>query len=206
MQISQHWEKVYKDKATTEVSWYQPHAALSLRLIQDMDLPTTAAIIDVGGGASILVDDLLTNGYKKITVLDISRNALIAARARLCSRAADVRWIEANIIQANLPPNNYDLWHDRAVFHFLIEPEDRQKYVHMVQNAVKPAGLVIIATFAEDGPTTCSGLPVRRYSAEELYAEFGEPFTLLRHMKESHQTPGGAEQKFVYCIFRKSTS
>jgi 2-polyprenyl-3-methyl-5-hydroxy-6-metoxy-1,4-benzoquinol methylase len=205
MQLSKHWEKVYKEKATTEVSWYQPHAALSLKLIQELDIPTTAAIIDIGGGASILVDDLLARNYQNITVLDISRNALRAARARLCARSENVRWLETNILQANLPPNNYDLWHDRAVFHFLLEAEDRQKYVRLVQNAVKPGGLAIMATFAEDGPTMCSGLPVRRYSAEELDAEFGESFTLLRHEKESHQTPAGSEQKFVYCVFRKTS-
>ena len=205
MQLSKHWEKVYKEKATTEVSWYQPHAALSLKLIQELDIPTKAAIIDIGGGASILVDDLVADDYKNITVLDISRNALRAARARLCSRAEGVRWIQTNILNAILPPKNYDLWHDRAVFHFLTDLEDRQKYVRLVQNAVKPGGLAIIATFAEDGPTMCSGLPVRRYSAEELYAEFKESFTLLRHEKESHQTPAGKEQKFVYCVFRKTS-
>lgn len=204
MQTSKHWERVYESKPTTKVSWYQPHANLSIRLIQEKGIPSTAAIIDVGGGASVLVDDLLAKHYKNITVLDISRAALRAARARLCSRAEDVRWLEANVLRANLPPDNYELWHDRAVFHFLMNPEDRQQYVQMVQKAVKPGGLVIVATFAEDGPETCSGLPVRRYSAEKLYREFDKSFTLLHQEKESHRTPDGSEQKYVYCVLSKT--
>ncbi|MDP3813676.1 class I SAM-dependent methyltransferase [Pseudomonas sp.] len=203
MQPKEHWEQVYSSKAVDEVSWFQEHAALSLKLIRDAGVPLTASIIDVGGGASTLVDDLLANGYGNVTVLDLSGAALAAAKHRLGARAADVQWLEANIIEAELGSNAYDVWHDRAVFHFLTSAEERHAYVRAVLRAVKPGGLVIVATFAEDGPSKCSGLPVMRYDAQELHAEFGEPFVLLGHEKESHYTPGGNEQKFVYCFCRK---
>lgn len=203
MQSKDHWENVYTTKAADEVSWFQEHAALSLKLIQEAGLPLTASIIDVGGGASTLVDDLLASGYENVTVLDLSGAALATAKARLGARAADVQWLDANILDAELGLNTYDLWHDRAVFHFLTSEQERCAYVRAVLRAVKPGGLVIVATFAEDGPSKCSGLPVMRYDAKELHAEFGETFVLLGHEKESHHTPGGNEQKFVYCFCRK---
>lgn len=206
MQSKEHWEKVYSTKAVDEVSWFQEHAELSLKLIKNADIPRAASIIDVGGGASTLVDDLLANGYENITVLDLSAAALAKAKARLGDRATSVQWIEANVIEAVLPAQAYDVWHDRAVFHFLTTPDERHAYVQAVLRAVKPGGLVIVATFAEDGPTKCSGLPVMRYNADELHAEFGEPFLLLGHEKEAHRTPGGNEQKFVYCFCRKVAS
>lgn len=205
MQSKAHWEHVYATKAVTAVSWFQEHAELSLRLIRDAGIPLTASIIDVGGGASTLVDDLLAEGYENITVLDLSGAALAAAKARLAGRACGVQWLEANVIDAALGAQAYDVWHDRAVFHFLTTAQERRAYVGAVLRAVKPGGLVIVATFAEDGPTQCSGLPVMRYGANELHAEFGEPFLLLGHEKESHHTPGGNEQKFVYCFCRKVT-
>jgi 2-polyprenyl-3-methyl-5-hydroxy-6-metoxy-1,4-benzoquinol methylase len=203
VQSKDHWENVYTTKAADEVSWFQEHAALSLKLIQEAGVPLTASIIDVGGGASTLVDDLLASGYENVTVLDLSGAALATAKARLGGRAADVQWLDANILDAELGLNTYDLWHDRAVFHFLTSEQERCAYVRAVLRAVKPGGLVIVATFAEDGPSKCSGLPVMRYDAKELHAEFGEPFVLLGHEKESHHTPGGNEQKFVYCFCRK---
>ena len=203
MQSKQHWEKVYTTKAATEVSWFQEHALLSLKLIRDAGVPSAAAIIDVGGGSSTLVDDLLAQGYENVTVLDLSGTALATARSRLGARAAHVQWIEADALEADLPAQAYDVWHDRAVFHFLTSAEERRAYVQKVLRAVKPGGLVIVATFAEDGPSHCSGLPVMRYSANQLYAEFAEPFLLLGHARESHRTPGGSEQKFVYCFCRK---
>lgn len=206
MESKKHWENVYATKAATAVSWFQEHAALSLKLIRQAAIPTSASIIDVGGGASTLVDDLLTNGYEHLTVLDLSEAALAAAKSRLGLQAAKVQWLEADILQAELPVGGYDVWHDRAVFHFLTSEMERQRYVRKVLRAVKPGGLVIVATFAEDGPTECSGLPVMRYSASELHAEFGEPFQLLGHEKESHHTPSGNEQKFVYCFCRKVVS
>ncbi len=206
MESKDHWEKVYSTKAATEVSWFQEHAGLSLKLIEQAGIPASASIIDVGGGASTLVDDLLAKGYAQLTVLDLSAAALETAKARLGPAADRVRWIEGDILQADLPAGGYDVWHDRAVFHFLTSEADRQAYVRKVMAAVKPGGLVIVATFAEDGPTMCSGLPVMRYSAGELHGEFGEPFELLGHERESHQTPGGQEQKFVYCFCRKVAS
>ena len=206
MEPKNHWEQVYSTKATTEVSWFQEHAKLSLKLIQDAGIPRSAEIIDVGGGASILVDDLLANGYQHITVLDISGAALAAASTRLGAQAANVKWLEANILDVRLPEHTYDVWHDRAVFHFLLTPEQRHAYVQTVLRSVKPGGLVIVATFGEDGPSMCSGLPVMRYSANELHQEFGEPFTLLGHEKESHKTPAGKVHGFVYCLCRKTES
>lgn len=206
MEPKNHWEKVYNTKSATEVSWFQEHAQLSLRLIRDANTPISASIIDVGGGASNLVDDLLATGYQKVTVLDLSEAALNTAKARLGASAGHVLWMEANILETELPSNAFDVWHDRAVFHFLTTEAERQAYVRQVLHAVKPGGMVIVATFAEDGPTQCSGLPVMRYSAEELHSEFGQPFQLLGHEKESHHTPGGSEQKFVYCFCKKVAS
>ncbi|BAJ00669.1 class I SAM-dependent methyltransferase [Shewanella violacea] len=203
MQSKAHWEKVYSSKDEAEVSWFQEHAKLSLKLIQNSAVNKNASIIDVGGGASTLVDDLLGNGYRNLTVLDLSAAALAKAQNRLGEQASNVTWLEANVIEAQYPHHGYDVWHDRAVFHFLNTLEERQAYVKAVLHAVKPGGLVIVATFAENGPTMCSGLPVKRYSADELHEEFGEPFSLLGHEKESHQTPNGSEQHFVYCFCRK---
>ncbi len=204
MQSKEHWEKVYTSKATDAVSWFQPHADLSVDLIKGTGAALDAAIIDVGGGASTLVDDLLAAGYTDLTVLDLSAAALAAARRRLGSKASGVRWIEADVTQANLPAHHFDVWHDRAVFHFLTSPEDRAAYVRTVFRAVKPGGHVIVATFAEDGPDKCSGLPVMRYRADQLHHEFGEAFTLLRHQKEAHHTPSGTVQQFVYCYCRRA--
>ena len=205
MQSKEHWERVYSTKAPTAVSWYQEHAALSVRLIEKTGVPKTAAIIDVGGGASTLVDDLLARGYHNVTVLDLSATALQAAKARLGSRADSVTWIEADICRAALPENAYDVWHDRAVFHFLTAPGDRQAYVRTTLRSVRPGGHVIVATFAEDGPTQCSGLPVMRYSADELHAQFGKAFALVAHDRESHHTPFGTIQEFTYCYCRTAS-
>ena len=202
MHAKRHWEDVYSLKAAEDVSWFQEHAERSLRLIREAGVCRSAAIIDVGGGASTLVDDLLASGYSNLTVLDLSGGALAAAKTRLGSRASAVRWLEADIVDAPLPRHGYDLWHDRAVFHFLTTAQQRQAYVGAVLRAVKPGGHVIVATFAEDGPQMCSGLPVMRYRADELHAEFGEQFVLLKHERESHLTPTGVEQRFVYCYWR----
>ena len=203
MQSKEHWEHVYTTKATDAVSWFQEHARNSLKLIQQTGVPLSAAIIDIGGGASTLVDDLLANGYCNLSVLDLSAAALSAAQSRLGPKASGVNWLVADITKAELPAQSYDVWHDRAVFHFLTTAEDRHAYVQAVLRAVKPGGHVIVATFAEDGPLQCSGLPVMRYNPDELHAEFGEPFTLVHHEKESHQTPFGTAQQFTYCYCRK---
>lgn len=206
MQSKDHWEKVYSTKPTNTVSWFQPHADLSLDLIKATGVSHDASIIDVGGGASTLVDDLLANGYTDLSVLDLSTAALSAAQMRLGSRASKVQWIEADVTKADLPACRYDVWHDRAVFHFLTTPEDRAAYVRAVFHSVRPGGHVIVATFAEDGPNQCSGLPVMRYRADELHAEFGEAFSLLRQQKEAHHTPSGTVQQFVYCYCRRMGS
>ena len=203
MQTKEHWGNVYSTKAADEVSWFQEHDRLSLQIIRDSALAPDGRIIDVGGGASTLVDDLLSAGFSKITVLDLSAAALAKAKARLGSRAASEQWLEANILDVTLPASTYDVWHDRAVFHFLISESERHRYVEQVLHAVKPGGLVIVATFAEDGPEKCSGLPVMRYSTEGLHAEFGNTFELLGSQRESHLTPTGKEQKFVYCFCRR---
>ena len=194
----QHWETIYRSKAADEVSWFQPQAASSLRLIEECAGPD-AQIIDVGGGASVLVDDLLDAGYHEVTVLDLAESALAVSRARLGARAASVEWIAADITRADLPAARYDVWHDRAVFHFLTDPADRARYVEQVLRAVKPGGRVIVAAFGPGGPLQCSGLDVVRYAPGSLHAEFGAPFRLLGHEAETHYTPAGKEQEFVYC-------
>jgi SAM-dependent methyltransferase len=195
----QHWETVYQDKAVDAVSWFQPHATSSLRLIEEAAPDRCSAIIDVGGGASVLVDDLLDAGYSRLTVLDLAQSALAASQSRLGARAQSVSWIAADITTADLPEASYDVWHDRAVFHFLTDAADRERYVKQVLHAVKPGGHVIVAAFGPGGPLQCSGLDVVRYAPDDLHAEFGAPFHLLRHQTEIHQTPAGKEQEFVYC-------
>lgn len=203
MHTKDHWENVYTSKQATGVSWFQEHAEQSLRLIRDTGVTHSAEIIDVGGGASTLVDDLLHNQFHAITVLDLSAAALNAARTRLGPMGRQVRWLEGDITQITLPTHAFDVWHDRAVFHFLTSKEARQSYVDAVTRSVKPGGHVIVATFAADGPLQCSGLPVMRYDPDELHAEFGAPFTLVQHEREDHHTPLGMVQKFVYCYCRK---
>lgn len=203
MSDKNHWENIYQARQADQVSWFQPHADMSLQFIRNTGVPLDAHIIDVGGGASVLVDDLLHAGYRNISVLDLSGAALRAAQLRLGQAAAQVQWIDGDITQIELPPASIDVWHDRAVFHFLTDAADRRKYVQLVERAVKPGGHVIIATFAEDGPLKCSGLDIMRYRPEELHREFGDSFQLLHSQKDVHRTPGGAEQKFTYCYCRR---
>lgn len=198
-----HWENVYQTKPVTQVSWFQEHAERSLQFIHSTGVAKDGHIIDVGGGASTLVDDLLREGYRNLTVLDISAAALQLAQKRLGNDAAKVRWLEADITQVKFPEASVDVWHDRAVFHFLTDPDDRQRYVQAVLRAVKPGGHVIVATFAEDGPLRCSGLDIVRYRSDTLHDEFGEAFRLVGSANEVHHTPGGADQKFVYCYCRR---
>lgn len=204
MDRKQHWDQVYNTKPSDAVSWFQEHAAQSLRLIHNTGLGKDAAIIDVGGGDSRLVDDLAAEGYTDLTVLDLSSIALALARQRLGKNAGAVNWMEGDITRVALPECRFDIWHDRAVFHFLTDPADRHAYVEQVMQAVRPGGHVIIATFAEDGPEKCSGLPVMKYQPETLHAQFGEAFLLVEHEKEAHRTPFGTVQQFVYCYCRKS--
>lgn len=199
-----HWENVYSTKAEDSVSWFQAHAETSMRLIRASGLRKDAAILDVGGGASVLVDDLLAEGYRHVTVLDLSPAALEASRRRLGAHASRVHWLAADITQADLAPHSVDLWHDRAVFHFLTSEADRAAYLRQVLKALKPGGHVIMATFGPDGPLKCSGLPVMRYAPESLHAAFGEAFTMLSHEEQVHHTPFGTDQQFIYCMCRKA--
>lgn len=203
MSNKKHWETIYETKNHKQVSWFQEHAGMSLQFIRDSGVPKDAHILDVGAGASVLVDGLLDAGYHNLSVLDISAAALQAAQARLDPAAARVNWIEADITKLELPLASIDVWHDRAVFHFLTDPLDRQRYVQTVLHAVKPGGHVIVATFAEDGPLKCSGLDIVRYRPETLHQEFGNGFELLKSATELHQTPAGADQNFVYCHCRR---
>ena len=203
MNTKTHWEHIYETKAPTQVSWYQEHAQFSLQYIQNTGIRKTDPILDVGGGASTLVDDLIAEGFQNISILDVSGTALQLARQRLGARAAHVNWIEADITQADLPEQAYDLWHDRAVFHFLTQPADRQRYIDTVRHAVRVGGHIIVATFAPDGPERCSGLEVVRYNSQSLHSEFGHGFDPVDSTNETHHTPFGTEQKFIYCYCRR---
>ncbi len=204
METKIHWEKVYDTKDSTEVSWFQEHPELSLQFIESTNVGNLGQVIDVGGGASTLVDSLLDREYQNITVLDISVAALQVAQERIGLKSNAVTWLEADITQVQLPYRFYDVWHDRAVFHFLTRAADRQKYVEAVMHSVKAGGHVIVATFDVDGPSRCSSLEVVRYNPDSLHDEFGGNFDLVHSTSESHKTPFGTEQKFIYCYCRKA--
>lgn len=202
MDTKTHWEKIYSTKAPETVSWYRPHLETSLGLIERAAHEKSASIIDVGGGESTLVDDLLARGYRNITILDISQVAIEATKKRLGAVAEQVHWLTADVIEAALEPCAYDVWHDRAVFHFLTAAEQRLAYVRQVARAVKPGGHVIVGAFGPEGPTRCSGLDVVRYDAESLHDEFGAHFRLVESSRELHHTPSGGTQQFLYCFCR----
>ena len=197
-----HWDRIYRSTSPELVSWYQREPTLSLDLIRQALPDRSSAIIDVGGGASTLVDGLLTAGYQRLTVLDLSGAALAAAQNRLGEAAATVTWLEADVLTTPFGPAGFDLWHDRAVFHFLTDPSDRRRYVAQLRHAVRPDRFVLIATFAPDAPPRCSGLEVARYSPEVLQSELGSGFRLESSQHEEHRTPGGRMQAFSYCLFR----
>jgi trans-aconitate methyltransferase len=198
-----HWEKVYTSKHENEVSWFQENPAPSLELIAEAGASATSALIDVGGGASRLVDALLEKGFQDVTVLDLSEAALAAAKARLGSRAHRVQWVVADVTVWQPRAAAYDIWHDRAAFHFLTEECDRTAYVARLTTAVKPGGHAIIATFAPDGPERCSGLPVARYDAQSLGRAVGDAFELVESRRHQHRTPWGSEQRFQFNLFRR---
>jgi 2-polyprenyl-3-methyl-5-hydroxy-6-metoxy-1,4-benzoquinol methylase len=198
-----HWDKVYGSKSPTEVSWYQPRPGLSLELIQSCQLDPAAGIIDVGGGTSSLVDELLAAGGTNLAVLDISSIAIEQTRYRLKNAAHSVEWYTTDVTEFD-PPRQFGVWHDRAVFHFLTDANDRASYRESLTKAVRPDGYAMLATFALDGPKRCSGLDVVRYSPESLGAELGQEFELVESRSEIHRTPSGGEQKFVYCLFRRT--
>jgi SAM-dependent methyltransferase len=198
----EHWEQVYSTKGETGVSWYQRDPRLSLELIRAVAPAAGGRIIDIGGGASVLVDRLLDLPFERITVLDISETALGKARARLGARAGRVEWIAADVTETQ-DVGTFEVWHDRAVFHFLTDTADRRKYVELARRTVPTGGYLIIASFADDGPKRCSDLDVCRYNAETMGAEFGEGFSLLREARETHTTPWGSSQAFFYGVFRR---
>jgi SAM-dependent methyltransferase len=203
MNRKEHWENVYSTKAVDQVSWYRDHLETSLNLILDTGVGRDAAIIDVGGGRSTLADDLLDTGFDDVSVLDISSKAIDNSRERLADRAGKVKWIVADITVAELPVERYDVWHDRAVFHFLTRREDRERYIDLMQRSVKADGAIIIAAFGENGPTKCSGLDVVRYTPAAMLSELGGGFELVNSLSEVHHTPFDTTQEFIYCKFRK---
>jgi SAM-dependent methyltransferase len=191
-----HWEKVHAARAPTEVSWYQPVPARSLELIRATGAPLSAPILDVGGGASTLVDHLVGAGFTDVTVLDVASTALGLARARLGPAADRVTWVEADVTRFR-PARRYQVWHDRAVFHFLTEAADRERYLEVLRGALRPAGCFVLATFGPEGPTRCSGLAVERYSAAGISTLLGRDFQLRMQQIEEHRTPAGAVQQFL---------
>jgi len=204
MNSKDHWEHIYGTKDAAQVSWFKPHLDQSVELITGLALNKDAPIIDIGGGASTLVDDLLNSGFTDITVLDISEGALRVSKNRLADRSRLIQWVAADITQADLPGERFALWHDRAVFHFLTQPSDRKKYIRLLGSSLQPKGYAAVATFSLEGPPKCSGLEVVRYSPSSLHAELGKGFRLISSVTEDHSTPFETVQKFVYCLFQKN--
>lgn len=197
-----HWDAVYERKDTAAVSWYEPRPEKSLELIRSTGVQPLDPIIDVGGGASLLVDELLAKGYRDLTVLDVSASVLAKVRDRLGSAASSVTFLHQDVT-AFQPGRQYALWHDRAVFHFLVQREDRERYIDALRRSVRPSGHVLIATFGPSGPERCSGLPTLRYAAPDLATELGTEFELVQSSLVIHRTPSDIHQQFLYCWLRK---
>lgn len=202
-QRKSHWEQVYGSKKPTEVSWFQPVPEKSLQLIRATGIERGQAILDAGGGASTLVDNLLAEGYRDISVLDISANALLKSQDRLGEKAGEVSWIEADVTEFT-PARRYDLWHDRAVFHFLTDAANRDRYIDVVCRSVKPQGNLVLATFGPQGPLRCSGLEICRYGIEQLTDLLGADFALQSHELDEHRTPSGSVQQFLYSWWKSN--
>lgn len=198
-----HWEAVYRTRSEREVSWYRPHLEVSLALLQRAGLAPGTRVIDVGGGASTLVDDLLALGVRDVTVLDLSGTALATARARLGARGDSVQWLAGDLLELDLPPAGFDLWHDRAVLHFLTAPDALRRYAEQAARAVRVGGHAVIGGFAPDGPERCSGLPVARRSAADIAALLAPAFRLAEQRRELHATPGGTTQAFAYALLER---
>ena len=199
MDSKAHWEGVYSDKAVDEVGWFKPHFDVSLSLIAEASASPSARVIDIGGGASLLVDSLLDRGYDHVAVLDIAAAALEHAKRRLGEKADLVQWLVADVTELK-SLDRFDIWHDRAVFHFLVNAADRQKYAALVKQTIPIGGHVIISTFSPTGPEQCSGLDIRRYSSDSLTAELGDGFRLIKEVPEVHVTPRGKSQSFMYAM------
>jgi len=198
-----HWEHIYTTKALNEVSWYQPTPQLALNWIQELNLASNAAILDVGGGDSFLVDHLLELGYNNITVLDISEKAIARAKERLGTKAQQVTWVVSDITLFT-PEQHYEVWHDRAAFHFLSDPEDIKRYYQICVEATAKSAHVLIGTFSTDGPLKCSGIPINQYTEQSLSDVFKAHFDLQKSTREEHPTPFNTYQNFVFCAFKKS--
>ena len=202
MRTQQHWQHVYATKDEVQTSWFRPHLDTSLRLIDELKLPANTAIIDVGAGRSTLPEDLLSRGFRDVTALDISPAALSQSRRRMGLGGDLVRWINADIFTASLPATRFDLWHDRAVFHFLVDEGEQARYAELAARSLRDGGYLLVATFAADGPDRCSELPVCRYDAAGLAARF-PAFARVADAREEHRTPGGLIQPFTYVLLRK---
>ncbi len=201
-ELKNYWDLVYNTKSGNQVSWFQPYPTTSIHFIQLFNLPLTANIIDIGGGDSLLVDALLDKGYQNIYVLDISANAIEQAKKRLGKKAEQVNWIVSDITTYQ-PTVFFDLWHDRAAFHFLTTNDNIDKYVSIAENAIKPHGLLLLGTFSENGPTKCSGLDIKQYTQNSMCTQFEKQFERVQCIQEDHKTPFNTSQNFLYCSFRK---
>lgn len=197
-----HWENIYQTKQLNEVSWYQPTPQTSLNFFKELNIDKAANIIDIGGGDSFLVDNLLQQGYQHITVLDIANHAIERAKKRLGSLASNVKWIESDIINFK-PTEKYDFWHDRAAFHFLTTVNDINAYIQITQESIHPNGIMVIGTFSEEGPLKCSGINIQQYSAQSLSALFSHSFKTIQSFTTNHLTPFNTQQNFLFCSFRK---
>jgi len=199
-----HWENIYQTKELKEVSWYQPTPKTSLDFIKELNVPTTARIIDIGGGDSFLVDYLLELGYQDVSVLDISETAIEKAKQRLGRKAKNVKWIVTDITTFK-PTEKYDLWHDRAAFHFLTSEQDISIYLNTAQQSIKPNGFLIVGAFSEEGPKKCSGIDIRQYSETSMTQCFENLFTKIKCNVVDHKTPFDTTQNFIFCSFKKET-
>lgn len=202
MDKQSHWQNVYQTKSLTDVSWYQQVPLQSLEFIEKFNLPKDAAIIDIGGGDSLLADNLLLLGYTNITVLDISAAAVEKAKQRLGANAARIKWIVSDILDFQ-PAEKYDCWHDRATFHFLTEQNDIERYVNIANAAVNTDGKIVVATFSTEGPLQCSGLPVKQYSETALSKTLQHWFKKIKCITADHITPFNTIQHFIFCSFQK---
>ena len=202
LDANNHWKELYHSTSPGKVSWYQENPATSLDFIEKTGLPKEAPILDVGSGASTLVDQLLLRGYRNLALLDVSTKALLLTRQRLGGKATGVAWHHGDVTRYSLP-EQYSLWHDRAAFHFLVDPSDRRAYVTSLRQGLRPQGHLILATFAVGGPTRCSGLDVTQYDTQKIATELGQDFRLIETLEELHQTPAGVEQLFSYFWFTR---